>query len=166
VVPVPSLSELRAQAITGAVPSAVPALRLPDETPPAPDSLAELIAPMQLFLRTEHSDQPDRRVAVMAALTPEAIWIQDTWQLRSIPLQNLGIERRRNGKELVRTLGPEPITEKLTLAFANATQGERWCREVQLNNLRRKHASLKGTTFPCWGAIHPPQLGMNPRSPA
>jgi tetratricopeptide (TPR) repeat protein len=103
---------------------------------------------MQLFLRTEHSDQPNQRVAVLAALTPEAIWIQDTWQLRSIPLQNLGIERRRNGKELVLTLGPEPFTEKLTLAFANATQGERWCHEVQVRQLRLTRDTLPSDRHP------------------
>src|SRR5262249_12869689 len=63
------LSELRAQAITSAVPPAVPDLRPPDDTPPGPGPLAEIIAPMQVFLRTEHGDQPGRRAPVMVALT-------------------------------------------------------------------------------------------------
>src|SRR5262249_60220824 len=96
----PPLNELPAQAITAAVPIAVPALRPPDQTPPGPGPREEIIAPMQVFLRTEHGDQPDRHTPVMAALTPKAIWLQDTWQLRAVPLQSLGIERRRKGKEL------------------------------------------------------------------
>jgi tetratricopeptide (TPR) repeat protein len=84
----------------------------------------------------------------MAALTPEAIWIQDTWQLQSIPLQNLGIERQRYGKELVLTLGPEPVTEKLTLTFANASQGERWCREVEGRQRRLTHDALPSDRQP------------------
>jgi tetratricopeptide (TPR) repeat protein len=68
----------------------------------------------------------------MAALTPEAVWIQETWQLRSIPLQVLVVEPRHNGRELTLTVGAEPSAEKLTLAFAGAAEAQRWCREVQL----------------------------------
>jgi tetratricopeptide (TPR) repeat protein len=86
---------------------------------------------VQVSLRTEHGAETDRRVPVMATLTPDAIWIQDTWQLRSVPLQGLGIEGQRNGAELALTPGPGPSAEKLTLAFASTVEWERWCREVQ-----------------------------------
>src|SRR5262245_43716859 len=97
--PVPPLSELRVQAVVDAAP--LPALDScpAGDVPPGPAPLAEIIPPTQVFLRTKRGDRPDRRVRVMAALTPEAIWIQDTWQVRCLRLQDLGIERPRNGKE-------------------------------------------------------------------
>jgi tetratricopeptide (TPR) repeat protein len=67
----------------------------------------------------------------MVALTPEAIWVQETWKLRRVPLHGLGIERRRKGRELALTFGPEPLAEKLTLTFASAAEGQRWRREVE-----------------------------------
>jgi tetratricopeptide (TPR) repeat protein len=67
----------------------------------------------------------------MIALTPDALWIQDTWQVRPVPLPGLAIEKRRQGKELALTVGPGSAAEKLTLAFASAAEGERWCREIQ-----------------------------------
>jgi tetratricopeptide (TPR) repeat protein len=68
----------------------------------------------------------------MVALSSEAIWIQDTWQLRAIPLQSLGIEKPQNGKELVLTPGPETSAEKLTLAFASATDRDRFAWELRM----------------------------------
>jgi hypothetical protein len=71
----------------------------------------------------------------MAALTPEALWIQDTWQLRAVPLQNLGVERRQYGKELALTVGLAPSAEKLTLIFASPAEGEQWAGQVQIRQL-------------------------------
>jgi tetratricopeptide (TPR) repeat protein len=85
---------------------------------------------MQAFLRAQRGDEPARRIPIMAALTPEAIWIQETWQLRMVSLQNLGIERR-DTNELVLTPDPAPSAEKLTLVFASPAEGERWWRELQ-----------------------------------
>jgi tetratricopeptide (TPR) repeat protein len=68
----------------------------------------------------------------MAALTPDALWIQETWQLRQVPLQTVGgVAERDEGRELVLTLGPEPSAERLTLAFASAAEGAHWSRELQ-----------------------------------
>ncbi|HZT79631.1 MAG TPA: tetratricopeptide repeat protein [Gemmataceae bacterium] len=67
----------------------------------------------------------------MAALTAEALWIQETWRLRCVPLHDLDIQRRRNGKELALTLGLGPAAETLVLTFASAAQGERWGREIE-----------------------------------
>jgi tetratricopeptide (TPR) repeat protein len=86
----------------------------------------------------------------MAALTPEAIWIQDTWQLRSVPLRNIRIERRRDGKELALTLSPETSTEKLTLAFAITAQGERWYREADARQQQLTLDALQSD-------LHPPE---------
>jgi len=82
---------------------------------------------MQAYLRTERGGRRGRRV--MAALTSEAIWIQDAWQILSLPLGGLSVDRGKNGKELLVTLDREG--ENLTLAFTDAATGERWCREVR-----------------------------------
>src|SRR5260370_20073771 len=96
----------------------------------APNLPVEIIAPTQVFLRTEGGEQPARRTAVMAAFTPDAIWIQDTWKSQTIQLRTLAIESRRDGQELVLTVGPETSAERVTLAFGSAAEGERWYREI------------------------------------
>jgi hypothetical protein len=68
----------------------------------------------------------------MAALTADALWIQETWQLRRVPLQTLGtIEVRGKGMELALTLRPEAAAEKVILTLASAPEGERWYMELQ-----------------------------------
>jgi tetratricopeptide (TPR) repeat protein len=100
-----------------------------DEAIPGNISVGEIIAPMQASLRTERGSRRGRRV--MAALTSEAIWIQDVWQILSVPLAGLGVDRGKNDKELLLTLDREGEAEKLTLAFTDAATGERWVREVR-----------------------------------
>src|SRR6516165_10565816 len=69
------------------------------ELPPGPTPLAFLLAPTQATLRSERCGDPGRFVPVMAALTADALWIQEAWRLRWIPLRSLGaIETRRHGK--------------------------------------------------------------------
>ncbi len=131
-VAVPSLSALRAQPLPDAATPPASDPGSPTEPPPGPNRLADITAPVQVFLRTEGGDQPNRRASVMAALTPDAIWLQDTWQLRRVPLQHLQIEKRRKGKQWVMTLGPEPAAEKLTLTFPSAQEGKHWYRDVQV----------------------------------
>jgi tetratricopeptide (TPR) repeat protein len=127
-VAVPRLSELRAQASTDVVQPADPDLRPPTETSRKWDPSAEIIAPVQVLLRTERGDRP---VPVMVAVTPEKLWMQETWQLRSFLLQHLSIDGQRNGKELALALGPEPSTERLTLTFVSAQERDRWHRQLQ-----------------------------------
>jgi tetratricopeptide (TPR) repeat protein len=67
----------------------------------------------------------------MSTLTPEAIWILDTWQLRSFPLIGLSIEGQSNGKELGPFTDPKSPDEKLTLIFADPSEQERWRKEIQ-----------------------------------
>jgi hypothetical protein len=68
----------------------------------------------------------------MAALTADAVWVQETWRLREIPLSAVaGIEERRHGRELVLALGPGPADEKLGLTFPSAPEAGRWSRELQ-----------------------------------
>jgi tetratricopeptide (TPR) repeat protein len=66
----------------------------------------------------------------MAALTPDAIRIQDTWRSQTIALRNLAVEKRRDGQELALHWGPEASAEKMTLEFASAADGARWYREI------------------------------------
>jgi tetratricopeptide (TPR) repeat protein len=68
----------------------------------------------------------------MAALTADALWIQDTWRLRRVPLQSLDIvETRPGGTELILTFPAEASAERLTLTFASAAEAGRWGREIQ-----------------------------------
>jgi len=67
----------------------------------------------------------------MAALTADAVWIQDTWRLRSVALRGSEIERRAGSKELVLTLGPESFGEKLTLTFDSQAEADRWYGKIQ-----------------------------------
>jgi tetratricopeptide (TPR) repeat protein len=112
---VPELSALQALA--------VPA---PETVPPLPKSIVEIMAPVRLTLRDRN-----RTVEVMAALTADAVWLQDTWQSRAMPLQGLTVEPRRNGKELALTIGPEPASEQLTLTFTRSDLGQRWVQAIQ-----------------------------------
>jgi hypothetical protein len=127
---VPSLSELRGQAITATPPVQAP--RPPEQPSPPAQTPAEIIAPTQVSLRTERPGQPTRSATVMAALTTHALWILDTWRLQHVPLQTLGdLETRRDGQQLVLLLPWEQSVQKLTLTFAGAAAGRRWQRELE-----------------------------------
>jgi tetratricopeptide (TPR) repeat protein len=92
----------------------------------------EIFAPTQVALRTRRGVRPGRPRTVTAALTAGALWIQDTWQLRRVPLQTLDkVETRRKGKELALSFRPETADEGLTLTFASAAEGRYWSRELQ-----------------------------------
>jgi tetratricopeptide (TPR) repeat protein len=62
----------------------------------------------------------------MAALTPDAIELQETWRHRAIPLGNLGVQRGNRSHELSLTVGPEPAAEVSTLSFNSAKECEYW----------------------------------------
>ena len=67
----------------------------------------------------------------MVALTPDALWIQDTVRLRSIALQELEIARPPNGAKLAISPAPPGGGETLTLTFDDATQAKRWYDRIQ-----------------------------------
>jgi tetratricopeptide (TPR) repeat protein len=100
-----------------------------EESIPASGQVEEMIAPVEASLRAEPQSRGGRRV--MAALTHEAVWIQDAWLIRSLPLGCLGAEQGRNDKELLLTIGPEADAEKITLTFTAAAAGERWVGEIR-----------------------------------
>jgi tetratricopeptide (TPR) repeat protein len=130
-VPVPSLGELRGQAIT-AVPPPVPAPPPSHQPLPGAETPAEIIAPTPITLRTERPGQPARAATVTAALTTHALWLLDTWRLEQVPLPALGdVEPRRRGRELVLLIPRQQSVQKLTLTFASADAGWRWYRELE-----------------------------------
>jgi hypothetical protein len=71
------------------------------------------------------------------------MWIQDTWQLRRVPLRSLdGVEPPPNGKTLILGLRPDFSADRLELTFAGAAEGQRWHGEIQA---RRQQASPDAT---------------------
>jgi tetratricopeptide (TPR) repeat protein len=73
----------------------------------------------------------------MASLTPDALWIQDTWRLRWLALENLALEGGPGRRELVVALvGPTESGEKLTLEFASAAEVERWRDKIRACQLK------------------------------
>lgn len=112
-VPVPALSELRT------LPSPNPA------EPPAPKPDAEILPPTPVTLRIDGSPLAPR--AVLAALTADALWVLDTWQLRRVPLHTLTDLDASRGADLVLTSRPET----LRLTFAHAAERDRWHRQLQ-----------------------------------
>jgi tetratricopeptide (TPR) repeat protein len=114
------------------VPPPAPDLPIPVRPSPVQDALKEVIDPTPVSLRTEYRTLRSRPRPVMAALTADALWIQDTWQLRQVPLPAVaGVEALRNGQELALTLGPEGSAERLRLTFADAVEGRRWLKELE-----------------------------------
>src|SRR5262245_2981071 len=73
-----------------------------------------------------------RTTRAVIALTPEALWVQETWRQRALPLASLGkVESRCNGRELTLSFWPEPSGETITLSFASADEGNRWHNDLQ-----------------------------------
>src|SRR5437868_4807939 len=91
----------------------------PAEAPsPGPGAPAEVIAPTPIMLR-EGGTRPGSPRRVLATLTTDALWLQDTWQLRHVPLTSLaGVAVLSNGEELNLTFPPETSAETLRLTFA------------------------------------------------
>jgi tetratricopeptide (TPR) repeat protein len=113
-------------------PPPLPNLSLADDPLSKPKTVDEIIAPTLVSLKSKREGLSSRRAPVMVLLTTDALWIQDTWELRHLPLHALGsIEARRNGKELVLACGSEPSSERLMLTFESASEGERWYKELQ-----------------------------------
>lgn len=129
---VPALSQLRAHASDYGAPP--PDQDAPASSEPKPEQrlLPEIMAPASVLVRTECAAGSDRPAARMIALTSDALWIQDTWRVRCLALQDFTIDRGFRAKELVLTLnGPETPREKLVLKFASAGEVQRWFDKVQ-----------------------------------
>jgi tetratricopeptide (TPR) repeat protein len=65
-------------------------------------------------------------------LTADALWLQETWQLRQVPLRTLAaVETPRNRKTLALTQHPEAGGATLRLTFADAAQRQRWAARLE-----------------------------------
>jgi tetratricopeptide (TPR) repeat protein len=116
----------------------------PEQPPPSPDPFREIIAPTPVSLRTEYRTLQGRPRPVMACLTADALWLQDTWELRQVPLPSVtSVETFGYGKELLLTLGPDASAERLRLTFASVREGRRW-----FENLEECRAKLLPHTTP------------------
>jgi tetratricopeptide (TPR) repeat protein len=67
----------------------------------------------------------------VVALTSEAIWIQQAWRLRQVSLRGLDLQWSQDSPELALIAGPEPSSDKLTLEFASAAEGEHWFKQAR-----------------------------------
>jgi tetratricopeptide (TPR) repeat protein len=128
---VPPLSTLRATEVADATDRPAAALSAQDRPTPVVKPVGEIIAPTKISLREDGGAERGRRTVVMAALTPDALWIQDTARLRLIALQELEIAQPVNGAELAISPAPPGGGEKLTLTFDDATQAKRWYDRIQ-----------------------------------
>jgi tetratricopeptide (TPR) repeat protein len=103
-----------------------------DEPDPGPDPTAEVFPPTPAALRVVGKSGAGRARQVMAVLTADALWLQDTWRLRHVPLSDPdGVETRAGGKQLVLTFRPEVCNGELRLTFAGADEGRRCHDELQ-----------------------------------
>ena len=130
---VPSWFEIRAAEITGEPVLVIPDLQSLEKSAPARQPATVIINPTAATVTTDRGPRSEscRRAQVMAALTADAVWIQDTWRVQSLSLQGLEIEKRGIAVELSRTSGSDGKSEKLTLAFATAAEGQRWYDKIQ-----------------------------------
>src|SRR5262249_50283019 len=91
-----------------------------------------VLAPTWVSLRVERGAPECGARRVLAALTADALWVQDTWQLRHVPLASLGdVELLNRGRELTLSLPHESPAEMLRLTFASAAVGRRWLEALQ-----------------------------------
>jgi tetratricopeptide (TPR) repeat protein len=112
------------------------------EPPARPSFSSEIDFVTEASLRIEEETSEERGTSshwksgpsakVMIGLTPDALWIQETWQLRRFPLRMFGsTEALRNGRVLILKFLTERFTQRLWLIFGGAEQGEYWHREVK-----------------------------------
>jgi tetratricopeptide (TPR) repeat protein len=146
---VPWWFEVRAAEITGEPVLVIPQASPLERSEPAPQRATVIINPTEATATTDPGSRPEsgRRAQVMAALTADAVWIQDTWQVRSLSLQGLQIERRAKAVELSRNAGSDGKSERLTLAFASAAEGQRWYDKIQACQAKLNPDAPPDTSF-------------------
>ena len=109
----------------------------PESPPPQgerkpPEVLPEVIAPTAVSVRSGRGTRSKRHKDHMVTLTPEALWIQDVWQVRRLALCDLQVQKGTRHGELVLTLSQaESPGETLTLTFENTADRERWLERTQ-----------------------------------
>jgi hypothetical protein len=99
---------------------------------PEPVLVEEIVHPTPVTVRTEYRTLQGPARPVLAALTAHALWLQDTWQLRQIPLRTVaGVEAPGNAGELVLTLGPDDSAERLRLMLVSARERRHWVKDLE-----------------------------------
>lgn len=101
-----------------------------DQAPPGPGRHGCVLAPVPLVLRAVAAGSPGRRARVLAAVTPDAVVIQDAWRHLRLPLTDLAVDRRR-GRELILTPGPNAPAGAISLTFPTAADGDRWYHHLR-----------------------------------
>jgi tetratricopeptide (TPR) repeat protein len=92
----------------------------------------EILPPTAAILRTGIGKPAGRPSMVMAALTSEALWIQETWALRRLPLSGVtDIDLAGASTRMVLTFGSDAPPEKIEFTFATVGQREQWAVNVQ-----------------------------------
>src|SRR5262245_4285446 len=104
-------------------PALRPELASPEFPAPAPDPATELLGPVSISLRVQRANDAGRDRPVMAALTTDAVWLQDVWQSRRVRLTDLDrAEINSGGLELALTPRPEVSDATVRLTFAGALE--------------------------------------------
>ena len=128
---VPSSFELRAAEVTGNPAPPVADLQSFDQAAPVMQPVTVIITPVEATVTSVRGTRSDRRAQVMVALTTDAVWIQDTRRIRSVPVHGLMIERRGRAIELTRNRGQEAENETLHLGFTSYSEAQRWQEKIQ-----------------------------------
>jgi tetratricopeptide (TPR) repeat protein len=73
-----------------------------------------------------------RQKNLMAALTSDALWIQDIWRLHFFSSKELEVDKPSRGKGLIlKSLAPESSGESVTISFSSQAMANRWFDEIQ-----------------------------------
>ncbi len=103
------------------LPSFLSAANRPPELPP----VNELVPPALVSVRGPWSGGA---VQAMAALSAEALWLQETWRLHSVPIRDVaGMEVQSGGSELTLSLS----AGKISLTFATSKVGQQWHAAIE-----------------------------------
>jgi tetratricopeptide (TPR) repeat protein len=99
---------------------------------PEPVTPREILAPTPVSMLTPRGSRSIRRKNLMAALTSDALWIQDIWRLHFFSLKELEVERPPRGKSLIlKPSAPESSGQSMTISFNSQAMATRWFDEIQ-----------------------------------
>jgi tetratricopeptide (TPR) repeat protein len=116
--------------LEGLIPPAELASQPERKTEPA--SPREILAPTPISMLSRRGRRSIRQKKLMAALTSDALWIQDIWRLHFFSLKELEVERPPQGGGLIlKPLAPEFSGENLTISFSSQAIAHRWFDEIQ-----------------------------------
>jgi tetratricopeptide (TPR) repeat protein len=110
---------------------------------------AEVIGPTQAWLLVATGAGPGHLVPVLAALTVDAVWIQEVYRMRRLPLGTLGnVAPGTDSCELHLAPSADSQSETLVLRFASAFQAAGWRQELQTQRQAADTAPEQDRTAP------------------